>query len=62
MKIIGISVCTTNQNGQAIQDIGNLWQRFFSEQLLAKIPNKVSDAITASTPITKRTIPSLTLV
>ena len=45
MKIIGISVRTTNQNGQAMQDIGNLWQRFFSEQLLAKIPNKVSDAI-----------------
>jgi len=45
MKIVGISVRTTNQNGQAMQDIGNLWQRFFSEQLLAKIPNKVSDAI-----------------
>ena len=45
MKIIGISVRTTNQNGQAMQDIGNLWQRFFSEQILAKIPNKVSDAI-----------------
>ena len=39
MKIIGISVRTTNQNEQAMQDIGNLWQRFFSEQLLAKIPN-----------------------
>ena len=45
MKIIGISVRTTNQNGQAMQDIGNLWEHFFSEQLLAKIPNKVSDAI-----------------
>ena len=45
MKIVGISVRTTNQNGQAMQDIGNLWQRFFSEQLLTKIPNKVSDAI-----------------
>jgi len=45
MKIIGISVRTTNQNGQAMQDIGNLWQRFFSEQILAKIPNKVSDTI-----------------
>ena len=45
MKIIGISVLTTNQNGQAMQDIGNLWKRFFSEQILAKIPNKVSDAI-----------------
>ena len=29
MKIIGISVRTTNQNGQAMQDIGNLWERFF---------------------------------
>ena len=45
MKIIGISVCTTNQNGQAMQDIGYLWERFFSEQLLEKIPNKVSEAI-----------------
>jgi len=36
MKIIGISVRTTNQNGQAMQDIGNLWQRFFSEHRLPK--------------------------
>jgi predicted transcriptional regulator YdeE len=37
--IIGISVRTTNENGQAKKDIGQLWGKFMSENMLDKIPN-----------------------
>lgn len=43
--IIGISVRTTNQNGQSSQDIVKLWQQFFSEDVLDKIPNKLDSTI-----------------
>ncbi|MFD1630715.1 GyrI-like domain-containing protein [Pseudopedobacter beijingensis] len=43
--LIGIAVRTTNENGQAGQDIGALWNRFMSEQVAALIPNKVDDTI-----------------
>lgn len=46
-SLIGISVRTTNQNGQGIKDIGALWERFFSETILEKIPNKTSMEIHA---------------
>ena len=38
-NIIGISMVTTNKNGQSIKDIGTLWQRFEKEQIAVKIPN-----------------------
>ncbi|WP_199724277.1 GyrI-like domain-containing protein [Taibaiella sp. KBW10] len=41
--IIGISIKTSNENQQAAQDIPALWQRFMSEGLAAKIPNKISE-------------------
>jgi predicted transcriptional regulator YdeE len=44
-KIIGISVRTTNENGQAATDIQALWSRFFTENIPAKITNKLSDEI-----------------
>lgn len=44
-SIIGIAVKTTNQNGQSAIDIGQLWERFFSENVMAKIPNRVSEDI-----------------
>lgn len=44
-KIIGISVRTTNQNGQAAKELSELWGKFLSEGLLAKIPNKVDTNI-----------------
>ena len=44
-KIIGISIRTTNENGQAIKEIAELWGKFFSESILAKIPNKVDSEI-----------------
>jgi predicted transcriptional regulator YdeE len=43
--IIGISLRTNNSNGNSQEDIGNLWTRFFGENLIAKIPNKISDEI-----------------
>jgi len=43
--IIGIAVRTTNQNGQAAHDIGKLWQRFFSENILDQIPNKIDSTL-----------------
>ena len=44
-KIIGISVKTTNKDGQSAQDIGKLWQQFYMENLFDKIPNKLSSDI-----------------
>ena len=44
-KVIGISTRTTNENHQAATDIGALWNKFISEGILQKIPNKIDDAI-----------------
>jgi predicted transcriptional regulator YdeE len=44
-KLIGISVRTTNRNNQSQQDLGKLWEQFFSENIIAIIPNKISDSI-----------------
>ncbi len=44
-NLIGISIITSNDNGQAAEEIGGLWQRFMSENLLDKIPNKVDNTI-----------------
>ncbi|HAA15422.1 MAG TPA: AraC family transcriptional regulator [Cytophagales bacterium] len=44
-QVIGISVRTTNANGQSAQDIGALWQRFLSEGIAQKLPNKTSPEI-----------------
>ena len=47
MKIIGIETRTTNQNGQAMKDIGGLWNRFFSENIISKIPKAVNSNVYA---------------
>lgn len=44
-KVIGISVRTTNENNQAAQDIPALWNKFMSEGIARKIPNKLSDEL-----------------
>lgn len=44
-KFIGIWVRTTNENNQAAKEIAELWQRFMSENVLAKIPNKVDNTV-----------------
>jgi predicted transcriptional regulator YdeE len=43
--IIGISVRTTNENGQSSIDIPELWKRFFEEGLLERIPDKSDSSI-----------------
>lgn len=43
-KIVeGISIKTTNQNGQSMKDIGMLWKQFFAEGVYNKIENKIND-------------------
>lgn len=44
-SVIGISIRTTNENGQAAQDIPKLWSKFMSENIAEKIPNKLSNDI-----------------
>ncbi len=44
-KIIGISVQTTNENGKSAEDLGKLWERFYSERIPSQILNKESDEV-----------------
>ncbi len=44
-KVIGIAVRTSNNKGESARDIGALWQRFMSEGILAKIPNRIDDTV-----------------
>ncbi|REG96061.1 GyrI-like domain-containing protein [Flavobacterium aquicola] len=44
-KVIGISVRTTNENGQAAKEIVDLWSRFMNEQILETIPNKIDNTV-----------------
>jgi len=43
--VIGISVTTSNENGQSAQDIGQLWGKFMQEGISSQIPNKLDDSI-----------------
>jgi len=45
LKIIGIIVRTINQGGQSAQDMGKLWEQFYSERVPERIPNKLSSDI-----------------
>lgn len=45
LKIIGIATKTSNNNGQAIEDLGKLWNQFFAENIITKIPNTISSNI-----------------
>ena len=42
---IGLSIRTTNENQQAMQDIPALWAKFFAENTLTAIPNKVDNTL-----------------
>jgi predicted transcriptional regulator YdeE len=44
-SVIGISVKTTNENGQAMQDIPKLWNSFLTESIAEKIPNKADNTV-----------------
>jgi predicted transcriptional regulator YdeE len=41
----GISVRTTNQNGQSAKDIGELWGRFMDDDVLLQIEDRITDEI-----------------
>jgi len=41
----GISVRTTNQNGQSAKDIGKLWGRFMDDNVLMQIEDRITDEI-----------------
>lgn len=43
--IAGLAIRTTNENGQSATDIPALWQKFFSEGIMNKIPGKIDDTI-----------------
>ena len=44
-NVIGIAVRTTNEKGQAGQDIPALWNKFMSEGIIEQIPNKIDNSI-----------------
>jgi len=46
-QIIGISVRTTNQDGQSARDIEALWMKFWGEEIQKQIPHKINDEIYA---------------
>jgi predicted transcriptional regulator YdeE len=43
--VIGIALRTTNENGQSVQDIPALWNRFMTEGILGQIPNKINNTL-----------------
>jgi len=45
--VIGISLRTTNEDGQSAKDIELLWGRFWDEQIQQQIPNKINEDIYA---------------
>lgn len=45
MNIVGISVRTSNNNGEAARDIPALWNKFMVDGVAEKIPNKVDGTI-----------------
>lgn len=46
-NIIGISIETTNEKGQSMADIGQVWDRFYSENIFTEIPAKIDEDIYA---------------
>lgn len=44
-KVIGISVRTTNENGQAAKDIPLLWEKMINEDILNSIPNRIDNTL-----------------
>ncbi|GAA5024696.1 DNA-binding protein [Marivirga lumbricoides] len=48
-KLVGLQLKgkTTNQNNQSSEDCGNLWQKFETEKIFDRIPEKLSNEIYA---------------
>jgi predicted transcriptional regulator YdeE/general stress protein 26 len=47
VSIMGIAVRTSNLVQQSTNDIGNLWKRFWDEDIMSKIPGKTSNVLYA---------------
>ena len=45
--LIGISIRTTNKNGQSAKDIEAIWEKFWGEKIQEQIPNKINSNIYA---------------
>lgn len=45
--IVGVTTRTTNKDGQAVDDINALWQRFFEDAVGEAIPHRMGEAIYA---------------
>ncbi|MEP7257272.1 MAG: GyrI-like domain-containing protein [Flavitalea sp.] len=43
--LAGISIRTTNEQGKSATDIPQLWSRFFSENIIDKIPHKTDNTL-----------------
>lgn len=43
--VCGIAVRTTNENGKSSKDIPALWNRFMTERIMEKIPDRTDDNI-----------------
>lgn len=43
--IAGLAIRTTNENGQSATDIPALWQQFFAERIMNKLPERTDDTI-----------------
>lgn len=46
-KIIGIATKTTNENGKASEDLGKLWEQFYTKNIPSQIVDIKSDEIYA---------------
>lgn len=44
-KIIGIETRTTNKENKSQKDLAKLWERFYLDNIVEKIPNKESSEI-----------------
>jgi predicted transcriptional regulator YdeE len=44
-NFIGLPIRTTNENNQAMRDIGPHWQKFMSENMIEKIPSKADSEL-----------------
>jgi len=47
INIIGIELKTTNDNGIAFKEIPPFWQKFYQENIIGKISNKLSNDVYA---------------
>lgn len=45
VRLMGIGMRTTNENGKSATDLGLLWDRFYSEHIPSQVANAVSDAV-----------------